>query len=60
MGYNYKSLKDIDKETLDYLEFVTPKPLKKMKIDEVNNFLTLLDKAFLDLDSKKESLYTCE
>lgn len=60
MEYNYKSLKEIDKETLDYLNFVTPEPVKTMKIEEINKFLTVLDEHFLDLDKISESLYISE
>lgn len=57
MVYNYKSLIEIDKETLDYLDFVVPEPLTSMKIEDINNFLTLLDMNFSDLDTQTEECY---
>lgn len=51
MIYNYKSIKEIDKETLDYLDFVAPEPLDNMKINEINDFLTKLDMLFSELDN---------
>lgn len=60
MGYNYKSIREIDSETLDYLEFVTPEPVKTMKISDINKFLTMLDIHFSELDNLKESSYIQE
>lgn len=60
MIYNYKSIKEIDYETLDYLEFVAPEPVEQMKIEEINDFLTKLDMHFFELDNLNSNVYICE
>jgi hypothetical protein len=54
MPYQYRNLKEIDAQTLDYLEFVVPKPLDEMSIDEINDFLNTLEEFFLELDGNAE------
>lgn len=57
MIYDYSSLNQIDKDTLDYLKFVTPEPIENMNIKEINNFLTKLETMFEELDKPSRKDY---
>lgn len=57
MIYNYSNISQIDKDTLDYLNFVAPEPLEKMNIKEINNFLTKLETMFEELDKSHSKDY---
>ena len=54
MPYTYNNINQIDKETLDYLKFVLPTPVEETPINEINRFLTELDKYYLELDTTIE------
>ena len=55
--YNYRNIKEIDHQTLDYLRFVAPSPLETMDITEVNDFLNKLETYFVELDGINEPEY---
>lgn len=58
MPYTYRSLREIDSFTYDYLKFVLPSPIEDTTIDEINEFLTTLEKNFIELDSEKKVAYS--
>ena len=58
MPYTYRSLREIDSFTYDYLKFVLPSPIEGTTIDEINEFLTTLEKNFIELDSEKKVEYS--
>jgi len=58
MPYTYRSLREIDSFTYDYLKFVLPSPIEDTTIDEINEFLTTLEKNFIELDSEKKVEYS--
>lgn len=60
MTYNYTNVNQIDNDTLDYLNFVSPKPVENMNIIEINNFLTELEKMFEELDKSSPTDYVGE
>jgi hypothetical protein len=55
--YNYRSLRDIDRRTLEYLEFVLPVPLNTMSIQQINQYLELLDEKFETIRRPKQREY---
>lgn len=57
MIYNYSSVSQIDKDTLDYLNFVSPEPVENMNIKEINSFLTKLENTFKELDRSSHKDY---
>lgn len=54
MKYNYRSLREMDFDTYDYLKFVFPKPINNTPMSEINEFLTKLDTCYLDMHSNIE------
>lgn len=54
MKYNYRSLREMDFDTYDYLKFVLPTPIEKTSMNEINEFLTMLDTCYLDMSEKQE------
>ena len=44
--YNYKTVNEIDAKTLDYLEFVTPRPVDEMSIGDINKFLNKIEQCY--------------
>ena len=58
MPYTYRSLREIDSFTYDYLKFVLPSPIEDTTIDEINEFLTTLEKNFIELDTEKKVEYS--
>lgn len=57
MPYTYRSLREIDSFTYDYLEFVLPTPIEDTPIGEINSFLTVMEKNFIELDNINEESY---
>lgn len=57
MPYTYRNLREIDSFTYDYLKFVLPTPIENTPIGEINSFLTVLEKNFIELDNKPEESY---
>lgn len=47
--YNYKSVNEIDANTLDYLEFVVPRPVGEMSIGDINKFLNKIEQCYDEL-----------
>lgn len=58
MPYTYRSLREIDSFTYDYLKFVLPSPIEDTTIDEINEFLTTLEKNFNELDNQTKVEYS--
>lgn len=58
MPYTYRSLREIDSFTYDYLKFVLPNPIEDTSIEEINNFLNTLEKNFLELDNESKEEYS--
>lgn len=58
MPYTYRSLREIDSFTYDYLKFVLPTPIEDTPIGEINYFLTQLEQNFIELDNKNEESYS--
>lgn len=58
MPYTYRSLREIDSFTYDYLKFVLPNPIEDTSIEEINNFLTTLEKNFIELDNEVKAEYS--
>ncbi len=58
MPYTYRSLREIDSFTYDYLKFVLPDPIENTSIEEINNFLNTLEKNFIELDSETKTEYS--
>lgn len=52
MVYNYSSIKEIDPETLEYLEFVAPFDLADEPVTTINRFLTRVDECYDELDGE--------
>ena len=57
MPYTYRNLREIDSFTYDYLKFVLPTPIENTPIGEINSFLTVLEKNFIQLVNKPEESY---
>lgn len=55
--YNYRSIKEIDHQTLDYLRFVVPENLDDMEIQDINDFLNRLEDYFVELYGNNEHEY---
>lgn len=52
--YTFKSLKQIDPETIDYLKFVMPtNDLESEPIENINTFLNKLDEVYSLIESER-------
>jgi len=55
MPYTYTNINQIDAETLDYLNFVLPEPVRDMSISEINRFLNALESYYTEVDILEEA-----
>ena len=58
MPYTYRSLREIDSFTYDYLKFVLPTEIEDTTIEEINDFLNTLEKNFIELDNEVKTEYS--
>ena len=50
----YLSVRDIDPDTLDWLNHAMPGNINQQPIEEINRFLDKLDEVYSELDREKE------